>query len=195
MSTISAVIMAAGQGTRMKSAIPKVLHPVAGKPMVWYMAALARRVVDTCVAIIVGHEAEQVREYLQKEEQSLAPFSVVEQRQQLGTGHAVQQAQSVLFKNHEEIADQCLILNGDTPLLTEETVRALLECHQSSQATVTILTTVLADPHGYGRVIRGEKSQVLKIIEDRDASESEKAVQEINVGTYVVDTKISFSES
>ncbi len=192
MSAISAVIMAAGQGTRMKSAIPKVLHPVAGKPMVWYMAALARRVADSSVAIIVGHGAEQVREYLQQEEDSLAPFCVVEQNQQLGTGHAVQQAQSVVLNNQQMVADACLILNGDTPLLTEDTIRALLAYHQTSQATVTILTTVLNDPHGYGRVIRGQESQVLKIVEDRDASESEKTIQEINVGTYVVNTKFLF---
>ena len=96
MSQVSAVIMAAGQGTRMKSSTPKVLHPVAGKPMVWYMASLARRVADSTVVVVIGHGAEQVRTYLQSEQEHLSPFSVVEQTQQLGTGHAVQQARSVL---------------------------------------------------------------------------------------------------
>ena len=192
MSSVSAIIMAAGQGTRMKSAVPKVLHPVAGKPMVWYMAALARRVADSAVAIVIGHGAEKVREYLKQEEHALAPFSVVEQTQQLGTGHAVQQARTVVLHDNQRIADRCLILNGDTPLLTEDTVRALLSYHQSSRATLTILTTVLDDPEGYGRVIRGQESQVLKIVEDRDASENEKTVQEINVGTYVVNTDFLF---
>ncbi|GJL49263.1 MAG: bifunctional protein GlmU [Nitrospirales bacterium] len=192
MSSVSAVIMAAGQGTRMKSAIPKVLHPVAGKPMVWYMSALARRIADSAVAIVVGHGAEQVRDYLHQEEATLAPFFVVEQTQQLGTGHAVQQAQSVVLSDKEPVADHCLILNGDTPLLTEATVRALLDYHDSSQATVTILTTILEHPQGYGRVVRGAESQVLNIVEDRDASESEKSIQEVNVGTYIVNTNFLF---
>jgi len=192
MNSVSAVIMAAGQGTRMKSAIPKVLHPVAGKPMVWYMATLARRVADSAVAIVIGHGAEQVQNYLSQEHETLAPFSVVEQAQQLGTGHAVQQAQSAILHDKEPVADYCLILNGDTPLLTEATVRALLDSHDSSQATVTILTTLLEHPQGYGRVVRGQENQVLKIVEDRDASESEKSIQEVNVGTYIVNTNFLF---
>ena len=193
MGNISAIIMAAGQGTRMKSTIPKVLHPVAGKPMVWFMADLACRVADSAVAIVIGHGSEQVRAYLKEEEHSLSPFSVVEQTQRLGTGHAVQQARSVVLNNPQGVADRCLILNGDTPLLTEDTVRALLDHHQSTQSIVTILTTIMEDPHGYGRVIRGGSgSHVLKIVEDRDATESEKAVQEINVGTYVVNTGFLF---
>ncbi|WP_447968595.1 bifunctional UDP-N-acetylglucosamine diphosphorylase/glucosamine-1-phosphate N-acetyltransferase GlmU [Nitrospira sp. M1] len=192
MSTVSAVIMAAGQGTRMKSAIPKVLHPVAGKPMVWYMAALARRVADSAVAIVIGHGAEQVRDYLHQEESTLAPFSVVVQAQQLGTGHAVQQTRSVVVGDTQPVAKHCLILNGDTPLLTEETIRALLNAHESSQSTVTILTTILDNPQGYGRVVRGSESQVLSIVEDRDATEMEQAIQEVNVGTYVVNTSFLF---
>ncbi len=192
MSKISAVIMAAGQGTRMKSEKPKVLHAVAGKPMLWYMAALARRVADSAVAIVIGHGAEQVRGYLQQEEQTLAPFSIVEQTQRLGTGHAVLQARSAVLTDQGAETDRCLILNGDTPLLTEETVRALLDSHQSTQATVTILTTLLDDPQGYGRVIRGAQSQVVKIVEDRDATESERTVQEVNVGTYVVNSSFLF---
>ncbi|MGB0910302.1 MAG: bifunctional UDP-N-acetylglucosamine diphosphorylase/glucosamine-1-phosphate N-acetyltransferase GlmU [Nitrospirales bacterium] len=192
VSRVTAVIMAAGQGTRMKSSVPKVLHAVAGKPMLWYMAALARQVADSAVAIVVGHGAEQVRAYLQNEQQTLAPFSIVEQTERLGTGHAVQQARSVVMTDRKEDTDRCLILNGDTPLLTEETVHALLSCHQSTQAAVTILTTLLDDPHGYGRIIRGSQSEVLKIVEDRDATESEKTVQEVNVGTYVVNTSFLF---
>ena len=192
MDSVSVVIMAAGQGTRMKSSIPKVLHPVAGKRMVWYMASLASHVADSVVAIVIGHGSDQVREYLQQEKDSLAPFSIVEQTQQLGTGHAVQQARTIILNDQQHATDRCLILNGDTPLLTEDTVRELLDYHQSTQSVVTILTTVLEDPSGYGRVIRGEESQVLQIVEDRDASKSEKLVQEINVGTYVVNTHFLF---
>ncbi|GJL65787.1 MAG: bifunctional protein GlmU [Nitrospirales bacterium] len=192
MSSVSAVIMAAGQGTRMKSAMPKVLHLVAGKPMVWYMAALARRVADSAVAIVIGHGAEQVRAYLDHETSTLAPFAVVEQTEQLGTGHAVQQARSVVVGETQPVAKHCLILNGDTPLLTEATVRTLLDSHESSQATVTILTTILENPKGYGRVVRGSESQVLQIVEDRDANDREKSIQEVNVGTYVVNTSFLF---
>ena len=192
MSTLAAVVMAAGMGKRMKSLLPKVLHPVAGRPMLWYMASLSRRVADATVAIVIGHGAEKVSSFLESQKADLWPFSVVEQVEQRGTGHAVQQTQKVLVKNNRCIADQCLILNGDTPLLTETTVRALLAQHETEKATVTILTTHLDDPRGYGRVIRGKEEQVLEIVEDSDASEKVQAISEVNVGTYVVDGSFLF---
>ena len=192
MGKVAAVIMAAGMGKRMKSTLPKVLHPVAGRPMLWYMASLARRVADSAVGIVVGHEGKKVRDFLQGAEASLAPFSVVEQTEQRGTGHAVQQAKKILVKNNHSVADHCLILNGDTPLLTESTVRALLAQHQADKATVSILTTELEEPHGYGRVIRGQDGRVRCIVEEGDASPEEQAITEVNVGTYVVEGTFLF---
>ena len=160
--------------------------------MLWYMASLSRRVADSTVAIVIGHGAEEVSAFLDSHKADLLPFSIVEQVEQRGTGHAVQQTQKVLVKNNRCIADQCLILNGDTPLLTEATVRALLAQHGKEKATVTILTANLDDPTGYGRVVRGTDEQVLQIVEDADASEDVRAISEVNVGTYVVDGSFLF---
>ena len=186
MNDVAAIVMAAGQGTRMKSSLPKVLHPVGGRPMVWYMASLARRVSDSSVVMVIGHGAEKVREFLDHEKAALEPYAIVEQPEQRGTGHAVQQARNVLFESGKCIVKRCLILNGDTPLLTEQTVSALLDQHQAEKATVTMLTTNLDDPQGYGRVVRAQNGQVCQIVEDRDASRQQRKIQEVNVGTYVV---------
>jgi bifunctional UDP-N-acetylglucosamine pyrophosphorylase / glucosamine-1-phosphate N-acetyltransferase len=183
----AAIILAAGQGTRMKSSVPKVLHPVAGRPMLWYAATLARQVATQTMAIVVGHELERVQGYLEQEKVNFEPFEVVEQHNQLGTGHAVQQAHPVLARNAAQIVDQFLILNGDTPLLTKGTIESLIDYHQSEEATVTLLTTVVPEPGGYGRVIRARSGEVSRIVEDRDASLEEKQITEINVGTYVVE--------
>ncbi|MEZ4341828.1 MAG: bifunctional UDP-N-acetylglucosamine diphosphorylase/glucosamine-1-phosphate N-acetyltransferase GlmU [Nitrospirales bacterium] len=181
--------MAAGQGTRMKSRLPKVLHHVAGRPMVWYAASLARKVSSGLVVVVVGHGADRVKSYLNEEKAEWDPFQIVDQTQQLGTGHAVLQAFPAVSQSHGENRHQILILNGDTPLLTERTVSSLLAYHQAEAATLTLLTTELADPGGYGRVIRGPHGDVQRVVEDRDASTEEKAIREINVGTYVVEQK------
>jgi bifunctional UDP-N-acetylglucosamine pyrophosphorylase / glucosamine-1-phosphate N-acetyltransferase len=192
MKRISAIVMAAGLGKRMRSKKAKVLHPVSGRPMVWYMASLARRVSDGNVVVVVGHQGEQVKAYLDQEKKSLEPMDIAVQSKQLGTGHAVQQAKSVLMPKGKPIAELCLILNGDTPLLTQATVDRLLAHHRDTRAVVTILTTELADPQGYGRVIRRAKGQVVKVVEDKDASPEEKTNQEVNVGTYVVNSDFLF---
>ena len=192
MKRISAIVMAAGLGKRMRSKKAKVLHPVAGRPMVWYMASLARQVSDGSVVVVVGHQGEQVKAYLEQEKKALDPLDIAVQSKQLGTGHAVQQAKSVLMPKGKSAAELCLILNGDTPLLTKATVERLLAHHRDTQAVVTILTTELADPQGYGRVMRRAEGQVVKVVEDKDASPEEKTNQEINVGTYVVNTDFLF---
>jgi len=183
----AAMILAAGQGTRMKSALPKVLHRVAGRPMLWYAATLARQVATRTVAIVVGHGSEQVQTYLEQEKANFEPFEVVIQEKQLGTGHAVQQAYPVCTRNDSRQADQFLILNGDTPLLTQDTLTSMVDYHQSEEASLTLLTTVIPEPRGYGRVVRGPSGEVRRIVEDRDASAEERNISEINVGTYVVE--------
>jgi bifunctional UDP-N-acetylglucosamine pyrophosphorylase/glucosamine-1-phosphate N-acetyltransferase len=194
---LGVVVMAAGQGTRMRSNQAKVLHRIAGRPMVLYALDLARRLAGHSVAVVVGHQAEQVRAVLQPAIAGVAdaaPVHIVEQRQQLGTGHAVLQTRDVFAAKKAPSA--YLILNGDTPLLQESTVQELLRTHRTSGATVTMLTAALADPTGYGRVVRrqgaGEAADVVKIVEHRDASPEERAIREINVGTYVVDGPFLF---
>jgi len=171
----------------MKSTLPKVLHDVAGRPMLGYAMLLARQVASNNVAVVIGHGADHVRTYLTKEKAQFEPFLVVEQSQQLGTGHAVQQAYPALRGHSSQSVSQYVIMNGDTPLLTIETVMALVSFHQSQGATLTLLTTVLSDPRGYGRVIRGNGGTVCRVVEDRDASAEDKQVSEINVGTYIVE--------
>lgn len=171
----------------MKSDLPKVLHSVAGRPMVWYPVRTVRQVSQGSVVVVLGHGADRVETYLNREKEVLGPFQVVEQAHQLGTGHAVLQAFPVIQGSAEAQSQHVLILNGDTPLLTEATLRAMLEYHVAQAASVTLLTTHLEDPAGYGRVIRGATGEVCRVVEDRDASSDEKTVKEINVGTYVVE--------
>jgi bifunctional UDP-N-acetylglucosamine pyrophosphorylase / glucosamine-1-phosphate N-acetyltransferase len=223
MKNLGAIIMAAGLGKRMRSKLGKVLHPVAGRPMVLYAVELAERLTDEGVAVVVGHQADQVKAVLDSysagKPGSVGSRSVIgrgkgmtahvksptskscsiliaEQTQQFGTGHAVVQARRAILRARGHSAGTYLILNGDTPLLTETTVQQLLKVHADEKAAVTILTAMLDDPAGYGRVIRThtleEPRRVLKIVEDRDATVSELAVQEINVGTYVVDGAFLF---
>ncbi len=185
--SLSVIVLAAGQGTRMKSTLPKVLHCVAGRPMLGYAMILARSVATNKIGIVVGHGAEQVQSYITGEEPKDDTFVIVDQKQQLGTGHAVQQAVPALIHSVPQAADEYLIMNGDTPLLTAATLEALVNHHRSKNAALTLLTTLLPDPFGYGRVIRGEQGAVCRVVEDRDASPEEKQISEINVGTYVVE--------
>lgn len=193
MKNVSAIVMAAGLGKRMRSKTAKVLHPVADRPMIWYMASLAQQVADSTVVMVLGHQAEHVEAFLKQDEHEFTSIQWVKQVQQLGTGDAVKQAKPVLFPEGRAVAKKCVILNGDTPLLTFETVNKLLRQHDADQATVTLLTTDLSDPKGYGRVVRGQAGQVLNIVEDRDASGEEQAIREVNVGTYVVDSQFLFT--
>ncbi|GEK91630.1 bifunctional UDP-N-acetylglucosamine diphosphorylase/glucosamine-1-phosphate N-acetyltransferase GlmU [Alkalibacterium kapii] len=178
-----AVILAAGQGTRMKSKLYKVMHPVMGKPMVEHVVDQARDADIDTIVTVTGVGAETVQERLSSKSQ------YVLQEEQLGTAHAVLQAEPVL-KNEEGTT---LVICGDTPLLTKETLDGLMKHHESAGAKATVLTAHADDPFGYGRVIRSEDGSVLKIVEQKDASEEEQAVQEINTGTYCFDNQALFS--
>ncbi|MGG0775607.1 bifunctional UDP-N-acetylglucosamine diphosphorylase/glucosamine-1-phosphate N-acetyltransferase GlmU [Bacillus rugosus] len=177
-----AVVLAAGQGTRMKSKLYKVLHPVCGKPMVEHVVDEALKLSLSKLVTIVGHGAEEVKKQLgDKSEYAL-------QAEQLGTAHAVKQAQPFL-------ADEkgvTIVICGDTPLLTAETMEQMLKEHTHREAKATILTAVAEDPTGYGRIIRGENGAVQKIVEHKDASEEERLVTEINTGTYCFDNEALF---
>lgn len=198
ISRLGVIVMAAGQGKRMNSNHAKVLHHVAGQAMVLYAVDVALQLAGQRIAVVVGHQADRVRQEIKAGlagKPRAEAVNIVEQAEQLGTGHAVMQSRSVFAAEQAARPTQYLILNGDTPLLREQTARNLLEVHQSQGATVTILTAMLDDPSGYGRVIRRDSggaggavasSDVLKIVEDRDATSVERSIKEINVGTYVV---------
>lgn len=192
MKKFSAIVIAAGRGKRMRSRTTKALHSVAGRPLLWYMVALARRVADARVAVVIGHQADRVRAFLDQSKADFQPFDVALQPDQLGTGHAVQQAQAVLMPNGKAPSKHCLIVNADTPLLGRATVQRLLARHEKAKATLTLLSTELPDPRGYGRVVRGDKGQVVKVVEEADASRAERAIHEVNAGTYVVETSFLF---
>jgi bifunctional UDP-N-acetylglucosamine pyrophosphorylase/glucosamine-1-phosphate N-acetyltransferase len=165
--------------------------------MVLYSVGLGLRVAGHRVAVVVGHQADRVRQAVEAATAATTghlPVAIVEQREQLGTGHAVLQSRPIFAANKPTPPTSYLILNGDTPLLREETVRHLLRVHREQKATVTILTAVLDDAGGYGRVVRQQSGGgVSRIVEDKDASQEEKAIKEINVGTYVVDGEFLFS--
>jgi UDP-N-acetylglucosamine pyrophosphorylase len=172
---LATVIMAAGKGTRMKSDLAKVLHPVNNRPMVLYVIDLAEGVGSDKTILVTGHQKEKVMAACQERN---VLFAV--QEPQLGTGHAVQMAE----KHLTGFTGDVLVLSGDVPVLTIATVKKLLTAHQTSNAMATLLTAELDDPTGYGRVIRDRSGRVARIIEHKDASEAERAVKEINVGIY-----------
>jgi bifunctional UDP-N-acetylglucosamine pyrophosphorylase / glucosamine-1-phosphate N-acetyltransferase len=182
MTNRNAIILAAGKGTRMKSSLYKVLHPVCGKPMVEHVIENVSAIKASKIVTIIGHGAEEVKEVVgSKTEYAL-------QAEQLGTAHAVMQAKDIV--GNEE--GTTLVICGDTPLITAETLEALLNVHDAQKAKATILTARTDNPAGYGRVIRNDDGLVEKIVEHKDASSEELLVQEINTGTYCFDNKLLF---
>jgi bifunctional UDP-N-acetylglucosamine pyrophosphorylase/glucosamine-1-phosphate N-acetyltransferase len=171
--SLEIVILAAGQGTRMRSALPKVLHPVAGNSMLGHVIHSARQLDPQRIHVVIGHGAEVVRERLAADD-----LNFVLQDKQLGTGHAVAQALPFLT------AENVLILYGDVPLIEVETLQRLLKKVTPEQ--LGLLTVTLADPTGYGRIVRDADGKVTAIVEHKDASDAEKAICEGNTGILVV---------
>jgi bifunctional UDP-N-acetylglucosamine pyrophosphorylase / glucosamine-1-phosphate N-acetyltransferase len=177
MSNRYAVILAAGQGTRMKSKLYKVLHPVCGKPMVQHVVDQVNKLDIQEIVTIIGHGAETVKAQLGNS--SLYAL----QDQQLGTAHAVMQAREML-EGKEGVT---LVVCGDTPLIKAETMEALFKQHVEAKAKATVLTARIENPSGYGRIVRNSNSLVEKIVEHKDATEDERKINEINTGTYCFD--------
>jgi len=174
--TETAVVMAAGKGTRMKSDLPKVCHVAAGKPLVRWVVDACRAAGIERVVAIVGYQQEKVREALDGQGVEYAV-----QQQQLGTGHAALQARSVLG----ESATRLFVLNGDAPLIDAATLGAMRDRHVADGAAMTLTSTVPAKPLEYGRVIRGADGFVLDIVEERDCTPEQAAIRDLNVGFYV----------
>lgn len=175
----TSVILAAGMGTRMKSKMPKVLHKVCGKPLSKWVIDASKAAGADKVCAVVGHKAETVKEVLG----DVCEFAL--QAEQKGTGHAVMQAIDVIKNSKGEV----VILNGDTPLITAETINKAIEYHKNNDNQATVITAILDDATGYGRIVRDNDGSVLKIVEQKDASEEEKKINEVNSGMYVFDAQ------
>lgn len=173
---IKAVILAAGKGTRMKSNTPKVLHKIFEKPLLGYVLDNVKNIVNESF-VIVGHHAEEVTKYVQKEYENA---KTVLQTPQLGTGHAV----SMVCLSLENFNGQVIILCGDTPLITEDTLKNFIDYHNSNNSDLTVMSTIFENPANYGRIIRENDNSLKCIVEEKDATPEQKAVKEVNAGIY-----------
>jgi bifunctional UDP-N-acetylglucosamine pyrophosphorylase/glucosamine-1-phosphate N-acetyltransferase len=180
MSDLHVVILAAGKGTRMKSALPKVLHCVAGRPMLEFVIRASIGLRPRTITVVVGHLAESVRDTLRNRPQ----VRVVVQEPQLGTGHALLQTAPVL----ELVSGSVVLVSGDVPLLRTETLRRIADAHREAGAAATVLTALVDRPYGYGRIVR-TNGKISRIVEERDASPTERLIKEINSGIYAFELK------
>ena len=184
MTDLHVVVLAAGQGTRMKSALPKVLHPIAGRTMVERVLRTSASLDPATTTLIVGHQAAVVRERLAAGHPRLE-FAV--QEPQRGTAHALQQAEPVLTGRTGTV----VLLSGDVPLLGANTLRRLVDAHRAAAAAATVVTSVVDRPYGYGRIVR-KHGHIARIVEERDASPTERQLHEINSGIYAFDLEPLF---
>jgi bifunctional UDP-N-acetylglucosamine pyrophosphorylase / glucosamine-1-phosphate N-acetyltransferase len=181
---ISAIVLAAGEGTRMRSDRPKPLHLVCGRPMVMHVLHALDGLDVARTVVVVGHGAERVTKKVQEQSPVQLHVTFVEQRVQRGTGDAVIVGLTAFPDDDVDDTSTVVVLPGDTPLLRAETIRAMVDDHESSDAGATVMTARMADPTGYGRVLRAKDGRVLRIVEQRDATPDERAVDEINTSIY-----------
>ncbi len=184
MDSLASVVLAAGKGTRMKSALIKVLHPVAGLPMIAWPVAAARDAGSGTIVLVIGHQATAVQGAFR----GAADIRCSMQEEQLGTGHAVACALDALTGFRGTV----LILCGDTPLLRSDTIKNMLAYHRENSAAITVLTALMDDPYGYGRVVRDPSGRVTRIVEQKDADTGEQGICEINSGIYCMDSDFLF---
>lgn len=179
MKEFQTVILAAGMGTRMKSETPKVLHKICGKSLAEWVVKAANDAGSKSTCVIVGHKAERVKEVL------ASGCEYAFQAEQKGTGHAVMQAEEFIKKHGGTV----VILNGDLPLVTSETIKQAAEKHTKAGNSTTVVTVVLDNPSGYGRIIKDKNDNIVKIVEEKDANDDEKKVNEINSGMYIFEAE------
>ena len=175
---IHVVVLAAGQGTRMKSRLPKVLHSLVGRPLIEHVLQAADAISPSTVTLVIGHGAESVRAATG----TRPSIGFVVQEPQLGTAHALQQAEARLAGKQGTV----VLLSGDVPLLKGSTLRRLVEAHQAANAAATVVTAVVERPYGYGRIVR-TRGRIARIVEERDASPDVRQIREINGGIYAFD--------
>ncbi len=183
MKEFACVVLAAGKGKRMKSRNAKVLHPLCGKPMLYYVLGVAKALEPYKAIVVVGKQKRKVME-----EFGDWKLSFVEQPELLGTGDAVKRTESFV----EDIDGAIVVLAGDTPLLRESTIKRMLKFHFKQNADLTLLTTILEEPKGYGRIVR-QGDRITEIVEEKDATSKQKEIKEINAGVYIFDKKKLFS--
>jgi len=184
MNEYAALILAAGKGTRMKSDLCKVLHLVAGRPMISYVVEAVLSAGLGKISIVVGHQSNEVMKSLHSQ-----GIEFAFQEPQLGTGHAVTVAGSLF----NDFSGNILVLCGDIPLVQPRTIEEFIAFHEQQRSLLTVLTTCMENPSGYGRIVRDESQHVLRIVEERDANENEKAIEEINTGVYLVEARLLYS--
>ena len=182
MQNTAVVIMAGGQGKRMKSNLPKVLHKIAGKPMLTYVVKIINKLNLKKKIMITGYKGEKIRELIGNE------IEYAEQTEQLGTAHAVLQSKQLL----DNFNGNVLILSGDVPFLKLETLKKFLKLHQDNDLSCSLLTALIDNPQGYGRVIRDSNKNITRIVEQADLNENEKEINEINAGIYCFEKKLLF---
>ncbi|MBS1817038.1 MAG: bifunctional UDP-N-acetylglucosamine diphosphorylase/glucosamine-1-phosphate N-acetyltransferase GlmU [Acidobacteria bacterium] len=178
MSDVHIVVLAAGKGTRMKSAVPKVLHQLAGKPIIEHVLAAAAALSPRSTTVVIGHQAEELRSALARHPH----LQFVVQEPQLGTAHALLTAETVLHGKRGTL----ILLSGDVPALSAPTLQSLIQVHTEAAAAATVMTAIVPNPHGYGRIIR-DGGKIARIVEEKDATGEERQVQEINAGIYAFD--------
>lgn len=183
MKNLAVIVLAAGKGVRMRSDLPKVFHDLAGKPMLAHVLLTVKNFFPQKTLVVVGYKKELIMDYFKD-----WGVEFVDQTEQLGTGHAVMQAEPYLL----DFRGTVLILAGDVPLLSEATLRKLIDFHEQHQAAVTDLTAELPDAGSYGRIVRSQTGEILKIVEKKDASPAELKIREINTGTFCFDSQALF---
>jgi bifunctional UDP-N-acetylglucosamine pyrophosphorylase/glucosamine-1-phosphate N-acetyltransferase len=183
MRQLGVIILAAGQGTRMKSDVPKVLHKLGGKPLLLHVLQVSQAFQPRRTAVVVGHGAGAVRQIY-----GAGELAWVVQEKQLGTGHAVLSAQ----ESFSDFDGDILILSGDVPLIPERIIARMLARHREETAALTLMTAILHDPTGYGRVLRDENGKLIATVEEKDATEPQRRIQEVNAGVYVAQREFLF---
>lgn len=187
--TVAVIVLAAGAGTRMKSSLPKPLHPVCGTPMVMHVIGALADIPPAVTVVVVGHGAEQMRDVVAGAAPDWAHVRFAHQREQRGTGHATVIGLNAIDGGSEASAvdvDMVMVVPGDTPLLRARTLAALVDAATAPGMSAAVLMSTLDDPTGYGRVVRDSRGEVVRIVEHRDATDDERAIREWNAGVYVV---------
>jgi bifunctional UDP-N-acetylglucosamine pyrophosphorylase/glucosamine-1-phosphate N-acetyltransferase len=182
---LSVAILAAGKGKRMKSEIPKVLHQISGKPMLYYVMSLAAGLKPRNIFVVVGYKGKLVSDYVKS---NFPEAKIIFQEEQLGTAHAV----SMLKKQKKDLGKDILILPGDCPLIKISTLKKLVESKNASGNPACIITSLVPDPAGYGRIIKDKRGNIIRIVEEADAGPEEKKISEVNSSIYCFDCRVLF---